>query len=323
MKREEFVSLLNAWSRESLPFFFLIDFEMQKPVAIPLEQVDPDEILFDFNGISNARNQQALPLPVTLTCQPPSLESYRCKFDKVMAALRYGDSFLANLTIKTEVSASCGLRDIFFGSRAKYRLWFRDQFVVFSPETFVQIRDNRIYAHPMKGTIDASIPQAREKIRSDPKETAEHVTITDLIRNDLSRVATNVRVNRFRYIDKIATQLRTLLQVSSEISGELTEEFQGRAGDVLMQLLPAGSISGAPKARTVTVLQDAEQEPRGYYTGVAGVFDGSGLDAAVLIRYIERHEGKLFYRSGGGITTQSQLESEYKETLDKIYVPFG
>jgi para-aminobenzoate synthetase component 1 len=139
--------------------------------------------------------------------------------------LEYGDSFLTNLTIKTEVTINRPLRDIFFQSRAKYKLLFGDEFLVFSPETFIQIREGRIFSFPMKGTIDAAIPGAEEKILSDIKETSEHVTIVDLIRNDLSQVATDVRVMRFRYVDKIQTSSKTLLQVSSEIVGRLEDGY--------------------------------------------------------------------------------------------------
>ena len=81
----------------------------------------------------------------------------------------------------------------------------KDRFVVFSPEIFVKIRDEHIYSFPMKGTIDATLPDARRRILDDPKEMAEHATIVDLIRNDLSMVATEVMVARYRYIDELPT----------------------------------------------------------------------------------------------------------------------
>jgi para-aminobenzoate synthetase component 1 len=92
---------------------------------------------------------------------------------------------------------------------------------------------------------------------------------------------------------------------------------------MLIRLLPAGSISGAPKRKTVEIIQEAEGEERGFYTGVAGLFDGRNLDSGVLIRYIEKVNGNLFYRSGGGITTQSVKEKEYQEVIDKVYVPIN
>jgi para-aminobenzoate synthetase component 1 len=150
---------------------------------------------------------------------------------------------------------------------------------------------------------------------------AEHVTIVDLIRNDLSQVASNVTVTRFRYIDEVKTAAKNLFQVSSEICGTLDSDYMNQLGDILLKLLPAGSVSGAPKPRTLEIIREVEQETRGYYTGVFGYFDGNTLDSGVMIRFIENKKGKFFYRSGGGITTQSVVESEYQEVIDKVYVP--
>jgi para-aminobenzoate synthetase component 1 len=86
-------------------------------------------------------------------------------------------------------------------------------------------------------------------------------------------------------------------------------------------LLPAGSVSGAPKPKTLEIIKEIEEENRGYYTGVFGYYNGSELDSGVMIRFIENRAGKYFYRSGGGITTQSIVESEYQEAIDKVYVP--
>jgi para-aminobenzoate synthetase component 1 len=223
--------------------------------------------------------------------------------------------------VKTPVILQASLQELFYLSQAKYKLWMDDQFLVFSPETFIQIQNGKIYSHPMKGTIDASYPNARQVILNDRKEEAEHTTIVDLIRNDLSQVATHVRVNRFRYIEELKTSKKNLLQVSSEIVGDLPVNYRSMLGDILVKLLPAGSVSGAPKQKTLEIIQTAEGEKRGYYTGVVGYFDGHDLDSGVMIRFIEKEHGTFFYRSGGGITTQSIVAAEYQETIDKVYVP--
>jgi len=88
-----------------------------------------------------------------------------------------------------------------------------------------------------------------------------------------------------------------------------------------MRLLPAGSVSGAPKKKTVEIIRNAEGQDRGYYTGIFGFFDGNNLDSGVMIRYIEKIGDQLVYRSGGGITTHSNWKSEYQELIDKVYVP--
>ena len=169
---------------------------------------------------------------------------------------------------------------------------------------------------------DEDVKASIKNILNDKKETAEHSTIVDLIRNDLSMVAKEVRVTKFRYIDTIKTNVNKLHQVSSEIRGKLSSDFHDRLGSILFTLLPAGSISGAPKPKTLEIIREAEVYDRGYYTGVFGVYDGETLDSGVMIRYIEQTaDGSLQYRSGGGITAMSDLETEYQELIDKIYVP--
>jgi len=186
----------------------------------------------------------------------------------------------------------------------------------------VRIDDGKISSFPMKGTIDASMPGAEAAILNNPKETAEHNTIVDLIRNDLSMVASNVQVDRFRYAEKIVTHEKTLLQVSSEISGVLPEGYQADLGNIFRKLLPAGSISGAPKAKTLQIIREAETYSRGFYTGVFGLYNGSTLDSGVMIRFIRNDGSKLTFCSGGGITVNSDPQSEYQELIDKVYVPF-
>jgi para-aminobenzoate synthetase component 1 len=244
-------------------------------------------------------------------------------FEVVRHGLNRGDSYLVNLTVATEIDCSLTLEQIFQLSQAPYQLYIPGHFVCFSPERFVRIKDGLISTNPMKGTIKADIPEAEKIILADPKEKAEHATIVDLLRNDLSLSAQNVRVNRYRYIDRIVTRQREILQVSSEITGRLPQGYESFLGDLIFKMLPAGSCSGAPKKSTVDIIRRAEQKDRGFYTGVFGYFDGQNFDSAVLIRFIEKKGRKLFFRSGGGITAYSSLESEYQEALDKIYLPFA
>jgi para-aminobenzoate synthetase component I len=320
MNKEEFVSSLNEWGSKRRPFFFMIDYEMKKPLAIPLESVDSSQICFAINGLTNG-NFSAETEPAILDKNAIPFDEYQAKFDIVFRRLCYGDSYLANLTSKTRVTLSHSLIDVYSAASARYKLFFRDEFVVFSPECFIRIENGYIFSFPMKGTINAAIPDARKIILEDAKELAEHVTIVDLIRNDLSLVSNNVTVTRFRYVEELRTMSRNLLQVSSEIRGTLPGNFNRGLGDLIVRLLPAGSISGAPKEKTVQIIREAEGEERGYYTGVFGYFDGRRLDSGVMIRFIEKKDGQFYYRSGGGITTQSSATKEYQEIIDKVYVP--
>ena len=209
-------------------------------------------------------------------------------------------------------------------------------FVCFSPETFVRIKGGRIYSYPMKGTLDASLPNAEKLLMEDRKEAAEHATIVDLIRNDLSRVAEDVRVDKYRYIDVLHTNKGNILQTSSEISGRLPEDYPHHLGEILDAQLPAGSITGAPKDKTMQIIQEAEGYDRGFYTGIMGIYDQGELNSAVMIRFIEEEEvfpsktenrmnyeaiRKLYFKAGGGITSKSDCRKEYEEVIQKIYLP--
>jgi para-aminobenzoate synthetase component I len=320
MTFENFVTQLDAWGKSKTPFFFLIDFEQKKPVAYALYNL-PDDIKYDFNGKSNC---SLTPSNSNIVLQATHIDEdeFKKKFEVVHKHLLLGNSYLANLTVRTQIKMNGSLAEVFAAANARYKLLYKEEFLVFSPETFIQVRDGSVFSYPMKGTIDASIKNAENLILQNKKEQAEHVTIVDLIRNDLSLIANDVKVTRFRYMDKIESNHKTLLQVSSEIQGQLNPNYKNSAfGSILKQLLPAGSISGAPKSRTVEIIQQAEGIERGYYTGVAGIFDGDVFDSGVLIRFIENDNGKFYYRSGGGITTASDWRSEYQEVNDKIYVP--
>lgn len=315
------ISMMNHYGKNRIPFIFIIDFLMLEPVILPVSSVDSSELLYDFNGYANSREKGSGAAPIELAKRPMPYGAYRTAFDRIVNHQREGDSYLANLTFPTPITINIGLRDIFLRSRARYRLWFRDRFVVFSPEPFVMIEDGVISSFPMKGTIDATIPGARDLLLADEKEFAEHVTIVDLIRNDLNRVATAVAVKRFRYVETVSTHAGSLLQVSSHITGTLPPDYHENIGSIITALLPAGSVTGAPKKKTVEIIRETENYDRGYYTGICGYYDGSRLESGVMIRFIERTGQGLVFKSGGGITVRSDPEREYQELIQKVYVP--
>lgn len=321
MEVKQFIDQLNTWGRQKVPFLFLVDFELQQPRAWRADQVDADQMLYSLNSISNTTQQKPEKREIQLKKYPPPFPEYRKKFNRVYKHLSRGDSFLVNLTIRSGIALNYSTEELFHLSDSRYKCWMRDQFLFYSPEIFIQIKEGKIFSYPMKGTIDASLENARESILSNRKEQAEHITIVDLIRNDLSRVATNVKISRFRYVEEIATNDKKLLQVSSEIAGDLPPDYPAQLGNILISLLPAGSVSGAPKTKTCQIIKEVEGETRGYYTGVFGYFDGENVDSCVAIRFIEHEGNRLYYRSGGGITAQSQVEEEYAEVIQKIYVP--
>ncbi len=312
---------MNDYARAGQPFLFILDFDLRDPVILPMAEAAGQGIYYDFNGLTNYLPAGFDPEPVRMEKYPVAYEKYATAFHLVQENLFKGNSFLTNLTFPTPIRINLGLQAIFERSTAPYKLLFKDRFVVFSPETFVKIRDGAIYSFPMKGTIDAGIPNAREILLNDPKERAEHFTIVDLIRNDLGRVSRQVRVEKFRYIDRIRTHERDLFQASSRIAGRLANDFHTRIGDIFAELLPAGSVTGAPKAKTMEIIRAAEGYERGYYTGVFGCYDNGRVDSAVMIRFIEQTPNGLVYKSGGGITVYSDPRKEYRELVDKVYVP--
>ncbi len=320
-QKEWMVARMNALGAQGRPFFFMADFCLTAFCILPLDALDGLPLRFSVG--ERLHNDLVMPggEPVQLRAYPLPFSDYLQRFNTVKHHLGQGDTYLCNLTCETPVRLSHSLEHIYALSQAPYRLLLGDNLLVFSPETFVQMREDRVFAHPMKGTIDADLPDAAARIMADPKEKAEHYTIVDLLRNDLSIIARDVRVERFRYLQKVKARGRSLLQVSSEISGVLPPDWPCRLGSLLMSLLPAGSVSGAPKERTMEIIRAVEGYERGFYTGVMGVFDGRSLDSGVMIRYIERTSRGLVYRSGGGITWDSDPVSEYQEMTDKIYVP--
>ena len=313
-------SAMNYLGKQGVPFLFLIDFEMEN-IIICMDFDRETSLKFDINGITNFKQESALNREIYFDSFPISKTEYSVGFEKVMNEIQLGNSFLLNLTYPTRIMSNLSLDDIFQLTSAKYKIHLQDEFVCFSPEIFVQIKDGRISSNPMKGTIDATIENAEDKILADEKEIAEHYTIVDLIRNDLSRVATEVQVDNFRYIDHVQTNDKNLLQVSSKISGQLPDDYADCIGDIMFKLLPAGSISGAPKKKTLEVIREVENQKRGYYTGICGIFDGVDLDSGVMIRFVENKGEDLFYRSGCGITSMSDMDAEYQEMIDKVYLP--
>ena len=374
--KQEIIDKINRLASQDEPFLFVINYQGDKAFIRLLSDINPEECLFDFEGRGNfshawketlkeeTSEEEILKketlkeeiLETTWQIEPPLYEDYERSFNIVKSNIMAGNSYLTNLTCRVPVSCNLSLEEIFHRAKGKYKLLLRRKrtltpFVCFSPETFVRIKGGRIYSYPMKGTLDASLPNAEKLLMEDRKEAAEHATIVDLIRNDLSRVAEDVRVDKYRYIDVLHTNKGDILQTSSEISGRLPEDYPHHLGEILDAQLPAGSITGAPKDKTMQIIQKAEGYDRGFYTGIMGIYDQGELNSAVMIRFIEEEtspvdfeadgeknfkakEGKaskgkepkasrkLYFKAGGGITSKSDCRREYEEVIQKIYLPF-
>ncbi len=370
--KQEIIDKINQLASQDESFLFVINYQGDKAFIRQLSDINPEECLFDFEGRGNSsnkmKNNSEKIAEISWQIAPPLYEDYERSFGIVKSNIMAGNSYLTNLTCKVPVSCNLSLEDIFHRAKGKYKLLLRrkrnqaedkvqqkkeeevqnkaykkediieeisNPFVCFSPETFVRIKNGRIYSYPMKGTLDASLPDAEKQLMEDRKEAAEHATIVDLIRNDLSRVAENVRVDKYRYIDVLHTNKGDILQTSSEISGSLPEDYRNHLGEILATQLPAGSITGAPKDKTMQIIHEAEGYNRGFYTGIMGIYNQGELNSAVMIRFIEEEvfpskteeeknseaSRKLYFKAGGGITSKSDCRKEYEEVIQKIYLP--
>lgn len=370
--KQKIIDKINRLASQKEPFLFVINYQADEAFIRKLSDINPEECLFDIEGKGNFSHARKETLKeetseTTWQIEPPLYEDYERSFNIVKNNIMAGNSYLTNLTCKVPVSCNLSLEEIFHRAKGKYKLLLRrkrtqaqnkahlkeenieeisNPFVCFSPETFVKIKGGRIYSYPMKGTLDASLPNAEKLLMEDRKEAAEHATIVDLIRNDLSRVAEDIRVDKYRYVDVLHTNKGDILQTSSEISGRLPEDYPHHLGEILDAQLPAGSITGAPKDKTMQIIHEAEGYDRGFYTGIMGIYDQGELNSAVMIRFIEEetspvdfeadgeknfkaNEGKkpkesreLYFKAGGGITSKSDCRREYEEVIQKIYLPF-
>ena len=322
MSKELIKEKLNKFGFEKEPFLFVLSYDLSEFYIEKLSLL-PSSIKFELN--SKEHQKDKIVKKSILNKFPISFEEYKNKFDKLQEEIKKGNSYLLNLTAKTKIETLHSLDDIYENVEAKFKLKFKNDkndFVCFSPERFVEIKKNKIFTYPMKGTIDANIPNAQARILGDTKEMAEHSMVVDLLRNDLGIVGSKVRVDKFRYVEKINAGNKKLLQVSSKISANLQNNWHENIGDIITSILPAGSITGTPKKKTVEFLNRVEDYDRSFYTGIFGVFDGINLDSSVMIRFIEANkDGQMFYKSGGGITIDSNVLNEYQELLDKIYLP--
>ena len=310
----DLITRMNYYGKNKIPFFFIISYDLSSFEIISLDKL-PNNIKYNINqnNISKTKSK--------LSIIKPDFKQYEKKFNTIISNIKSGNTYIANLTSFTQINQDIDFNNIFKNSSAKYNLLYKDKFISFSPETFVKISNDTISSYPMKGTIDANIKNAKEILLENKKELAEHTMVVDLIRNDLSIVSSNVRVEKFRFIEKINAGQKELYQSSSKISGQLNSNWNEKIGNIITSLLPAGSITGTPKKSTIQILDNIEGYKRDFYTGIWGIFDGENLDSSVLIRFIEKQKNKYVYKSGGGITIDSDCKNEYNEMIDKVYIP--
>jgi len=188
-----------------------------------------------------------------------------------------------------------------------------------SPETLVKLENGILHTFPLAGTRPRGKNSAEDlrlekDLLSDEKELAEHNMLVDLGRNDLGKISKfgTVEVEKLHAIEKFSH----VMHIGSVVRGEIESNFDALAA--VATVLPAGTLSGAPKIRACEIISELEQNKRGIYGGAFGYIDFSGnLDTAIAIRIIYKKNGKIFVRSGAGIVADSVPEKEFEECLNK------
>ena len=188
-----------------------------------------------------------------------------------------------------------------------------------SPETLVKLEDGVLHTFPLAGTRPRGKTEAEDlalekELLQDPKELAEHNMLVDLGRNDLGKVSKfgTVQVEKLHSIERYSH----VMHIGSTVRGEIREDLD--ALDAIEAVLPAGTLSGAPKIRACQLIGELEQNKRGIYGGAIGYIDFTGnMDTCIAIRIAYRKNGKVFVRSGAGIVADSDPEKEYNECINK------
>lgn len=187
-----------------------------------------------------------------------------------------------------------------------------------SPESQVVIKDQKAMVHPIAGTFKrtGNVAQdlaAAEALKKDPKENAEHTMLVDLARNDLSVLGKNTRVSKLKEIHFFSHVIHMVSEVSTDITPD-TNPFE-----MIATTFPQGTLSGAPKYKALSLIDQYEKTSRGYYGGCLGFvgFDGS-CNQAIMIRSFLSKNNQLFYQAGAGIVDQSDAKSELQEVLNKL-----
>ena len=171
MKFEE----LNKLGSQRIPFLFICDFKVQNIQVIPLDELENADVSFCIN-----ENYSFTQHPHSFQKTPLSFQKYNTKFETVIEKIKRGETYLLNLTQPTKIETSLSLQEIYTLANAHYKLKYKDQFVCFSPETFIKVAHNTIHTYPMKGTIDASIANAKENIAYEKRKKFLAILLTRL-----------------------------------------------------------------------------------------------------------------------------------------------
>ena len=253
-------------------------------------------------------------------------ESYCEMVEKAKGHIREGDIFQIVLSNRLSAPFEGSLLNTYRVLRtlnpSPYMFYFSGMDVEIagaSPETLVKLENGILHTFPLAGTRPRGKTESEDKaleaeLLKDEKELAEHNMLVDLGRNDLGKISKfgTVSVEKLRSIERYSH----VMHIGSTVRGEIREDKD--AIDAVSAVLPAGTLSGAPKIRACQLIAELENNKRGIYGGAIGYIDFTGnLDTCIAIRIAYKKNGKVFVRSGAGIVADSDPEKEYQECINK------
>jgi para-aminobenzoate synthetase/4-amino-4-deoxychorismate lyase len=268
-----------------------------------------------------------------------SRDEYAAAIGKIKEHIAAGDTYQVNYTFRLNAEFSGSPFDFFCdlaaAQQGRYAAFIEtNEFAICSasPELFFELKAGVITSRPMKGTKSRELTAeadraAAEALKNSAKDRAENIMIVDMIRNDIGRIAEAGTVETVSRFD--VEKYPTVWQLTSTVRGKVDAASSRRAqrqdaastlGDLFKALFPCASITGAPKAKTMEIIQGLEKDPRGIYTGAIGFIapDGTAqFNVAIRTAVVDRSAGVVEYGIGGGIVWDSNADSEYEEAITK------
>lgn len=275
---------------------------------------------------SGAKNEPKPPHLKTPLTPLFSREEYCGMVRRAQHYIHEGDIFQVVLSNPLEAEIDGSLFDVYRVLRttnpSTYMFYFSSDDIEIagaSPETLAKLEDGKLFTFPLAGTRPRGKTAAEDKaleaeLLADEKELAEHNMLVDLGRNDIGRISKLGTVNVEKYLE--IERFSHVMHIGSTVTGQIRDDKD--AVDAVDSILPAGTLSGAPKLRACEIIDELEGRERGIYGGAIGYLDFTGnLDTCIAIRLAYKKNGKVCVRSGAGIVADSVPENEYQECINK------
>ena len=335
-----FQNALNYWKKNSdhISAFGFISYDMKNIIfpklnlkktnsTFPLLWFGKPKEVFEYK--INSSNKKLNKCKLELSKDLINFNDYKNNINKIKNYLFKGDSYQINFTQPIFYKTNDNPFDIYLNLRNKVKPFYGSylnnkhySILSFSPEKFIEKKKDVIASFPMKGTIKRSINRNKDyvllnNLQNSSKDKAEHLMIVDLIRNDLGKICNigSIKVNDLFNIQSFPT----VHQMISKVSGKLKKNINET--EIILSLFPGGSITGAPKERSIEIIDELENYERGIYTGSIGYITKSGdMDFNIAIRTLEIKNKIAKYPVGGGIVWDSIPKNEWLEAIQKAKI---